>query len=101
MQGIKYHAATTIPEVQRKFNSGHARDGTTLRQLQFTVLEILRPLGVLCHALLPITPIERVDRDYVILNGACTLVLHFVSLSQSRQEQSRNTSYSFFVPDSL
>ncbi|KAI8574932.1 hypothetical protein K450DRAFT_264082 [Umbelopsis ramanniana AG] len=38
IQGLKYAPPSAIPEAQRRFNKGQAREDSTLRNLQYTAL---------------------------------------------------------------
>jgi hypothetical protein len=76
IQGLKYSPPSTVPEAQRRFNRGQAREDAALRNLQYSASAILRPFDTLCHELLKTIPSDESERLFAIVNDARTLILH-------------------------
>jgi hypothetical protein len=76
IQGLKYSPPSAVPEAQRRFNKGQAREDSSLRNLQYSASAILRPFDTLCHELLQATSSEESERLFTIANDVRTLILH-------------------------
>ncbi|KAG2171247.1 hypothetical protein INT43_004101 [Umbelopsis isabellina] len=76
VQGLKYSPPSAVPEAQRRFSKGQAREDSTLRNLQYSASAILRPLDAFCHELLQASANEESDRLFAIINDVRTLILH-------------------------
>ncbi|KAI7854794.1 hypothetical protein BDC45DRAFT_440359, partial [Circinella umbellata] len=76
LYGFTYKAPAPVPEVARLFTKRQAAEDASLRNFQYNLSAILRPLDVLDHMLLSILQPDQLERFFGTLNDICTLILH-------------------------
>ncbi|KAI9496843.1 hypothetical protein BDB00DRAFT_889729 [Zychaea mexicana] len=84
---LKYSPPAAVPQADRLFKPGQKAEDAMLRQLQYTLSAVLRPLDVLGHTLLPILPNEHINRVFATINDVHTLVLHTASTINNQRNQ--------------
>ncbi|KAI7847850.1 hypothetical protein BDC45DRAFT_419069, partial [Circinella umbellata] len=87
LHGFTYKAPAPVPEAARLFTKRQAAEDASLRNFQYNLSAVLRPLDVLGYMLLPILPPDQVERIFATLNDVRTLILHAEgTINQARNQ---------------
>lgn len=87
ISGLRYAPPETLPIAEKRFNKAHKFQDQTLRQIQYGLSGVLRPLDVLGHVLLQTLPQDQLDRVFAILHDVRLLVLHNCGMVNSARNQ--------------
>ncbi|KAG2213696.1 hypothetical protein INT45_002550 [Circinella minor] len=76
IHGFTYKPPAPVPDTARLFSKKQAHEDNTLRNFQYTLSAVLCPLDVLAYMLLPLLPVDQIERIFTTINDVRTLVLH-------------------------
>lgn len=84
---LRYAPPETLPIADQRFNKAQKSQDQTLRQIQYGLSGILRPLDVLGYVLHQSLPQDQLDRVFAILHDLRLLVLHNCGMVNSARNQ--------------
>ncbi|KAG0183934.1 hypothetical protein DFQ28_000456 [Apophysomyces sp. BC1034] len=87
MQTEKYSPPLTIPAAQERFNKSQSREDQLLKNIQYQLSAVFRPLDVIANELYSILPSEQATRIFTILRDTRTLLMH----ANGTTNQARNS----------
>ncbi|KAG0171037.1 hypothetical protein DFQ28_008974 [Apophysomyces sp. BC1034] len=87
MQTVKYSPPLTIPVDQARFNKSQSREDQLLKNIQYQLSAVFRPLDVLANELYSILPPKYAARVFTILRDTRTLLMH----ANGTTDQARNS----------
>ncbi|KAI9315444.1 hypothetical protein BX666DRAFT_1837975, partial [Dichotomocladium elegans] len=77
MAHVDYKAPATIPTAERAMNKGQRHEDSSLRQLQYQLSAVYRPLDILSHELVTCEAGNpNLERYCAMLHDVCKLLLH-------------------------
>ncbi|KAG2212978.1 hypothetical protein INT45_005486, partial [Circinella minor] len=85
--GFTYKAPAPVPEAARLFSKRQVTEDNTLRNFQYTLSAVLRPLDVLGYMILPLLPADQVERIFATINDIRTLILHTEGMINQARNQ--------------
>ncbi|KAG0737975.1 hypothetical protein G6F16_012009 [Rhizopus arrhizus] len=89
IRDLEYRAPATLPDAQKRMNKAQQLEDSSLREIQYMLSGVFRPLDILGHELLQATntPADVLQRNLNILFHARTLLSHAcASLTHSRNK---------------
>ncbi|KAI8636862.1 hypothetical protein BD408DRAFT_478375 [Parasitella parasitica] len=77
MAHLDYKAPATIPSAEKMMNRGQRMEDNSLKQFQYSLSAVYRPLDILCHELVSSeSGNPNLERYCTMLRDVCKLLLH-------------------------
>ena len=86
VKDLTYTPPTTVPQAQKQFKPAQSREDTQLRNFQYSLSAVFRPLDILANEVLRFVPETEAPRFLAIIRDARRLLIH----SNATINQARN-----------